>query len=240
MKPRVQLMITPTIRESKRQAFGWGSTEKRIKTRLNSCQFAGKHTSKRVQLCERCWRMNEEIEHDPNASQSRDAFECVWKRWLGCVWMRSRKNICARIRNLQTRSSRIVGRCVCRPIHDSFLSERVRTLTFATKTHLCASKLRFVFTWEGYDTRLDSLKTEPYWEQRDAFKAYALKCQRTPIRSTAVRASISHVYWTSFRTTLVAPFDLPDKYSLASTYSKRGYRGWLTFNRASCSSSFSK
>ena len=56
---------------------------------------------------------------------------------------------CARVRNSQTRSSRFVSRCVCRLVRDSFLSERVRKLAFATKTHLCASKVRFVITWCG-------------------------------------------------------------------------------------------
>ena len=54
----------------------------------------------------------------------------------------------ARVKNSQTRSSRFVSGCICRLVHDSFLSERVRTLAFATKTHLCASKVRFVITWE--------------------------------------------------------------------------------------------
>jgi hypothetical protein len=56
----------------------------------------------------------------------------------------------APMRDSQTRSSRYVSRCVCRPIDDSFLSKRVKTLAFATKKHLSASKLRLVITWEDH------------------------------------------------------------------------------------------
>ena len=57
------------------------------------------------------------------------------------------ENTCALMRDSQARSSRYVSRCVCRPVDASFLSKRVKTLAFATKTHLSASKLRFVITW---------------------------------------------------------------------------------------------
>ena len=147
VKPVVSVFITPIIRELNQQASGYVSTKKRIKTRFYRFQLPESDTDKRVRLHDHGWQTGE-VEYDPNAWRNSG---CTRLRLRNMTWMRANAVTAeytrAPMRDSQTRSSRYVSRCVCRPVHDSFLPKRVKTLAFATKTHLSASKVRFMITW---------------------------------------------------------------------------------------------
>ena len=160
VKPVVSVFITPIIREINQQASSYVSTKKRIKTRFYRFQLPGSDTDKRVRLHDHGWQTGEEVEYDPNACRNSG---CVRLRLKYMTWMRANavtaEYTCALMRDSQTRSSKYVSRCVCRPVHGSFLSKRVKTLAFATKRiyprqncvswlHGCAGTNALRYNWE--------------------------------------------------------------------------------------------